>query len=240
MKRNYAEFVKEINAYVANNPHSVEKCTKLPVDSIIFPLFDEDSFGAFAHIVMPLVLTAEAPNGHHYPHDHYHIVARVLGGKVLFDTKTKGDHRVKRAESYAWDKKKVLDLIEKGLTRSLDVDTDEGKANVDALIATIPDDYERMLLWKMFYKGPRGNLLLAMEPASNRYCIRVDEKILAVFPTILDSWQRYSLDDEGCAEVTELVLGDRLIVTYNDDGTVSVYRCEGDIYDITYGEGHTA
>lgn len=240
MKMNFEGFVKSINDYVKVNPEIVKPCTKRGIETVVYPLFNEDNYGAYAYVVLPLVRTAEALDGHLYPHDKYHIVARIIGGKVLFDVKGDKGNLTKRAESYAWGRDKVQRLIDKGATKTLDIDTPEGKNNIDELIEKVSDSYERELLWKMFYKGPRGDLLLAMESAENRFCIYVDEKFISDFPRIVDSWQRHSLDEKGCANATELELGDRVIVTYTESGSITVYRCEGDIYEMTYSDGHLA
>ena len=44
----------------------------------------------------------------------------------------------------------------------------------------------------------------------------------------------FSLDENGDAEVTDIQVGDAIIVTFKADGTATGYRVDHDMFEATY------
>ena len=233
---NVSEHRKLMNDFVTNHPELVEKCTKLgDIVNILYPAFTVENYGLFAMFVKPLLITAEKPDGHFYNPNKYQILARIVKGEVLFPTD--GDKSKLRVDAYAWENEVTEEKLANGIVKSLNVDSEVGIENVESLLATIKNGEHRDLLHRMFYYGPRGNLLSVEPPAEKRYCLTVTEEIKNFFPNgIVDRW--VNADENGLAPATNLELGDRIIIVYENDGSVTAYRCEKDIYLKTHIMGH--
>ena len=225
-----------MNDYVKSHPDLVERWTKrADIINILFPALTVKNFGLFALFIKALLITAENSDGQFYEPSEYRILARIVKGKVLFPTN--GDPNNLRVDSYAWENAVVKENLSKSVVKSLNVDTEEGVKNVEELLATIKDDEHRELLRLMFFRALRGDVLSVAPPAEKRYCMTVTEELMKSFPDgIVDRW--VSADENGLAPATNLELGDRIIIVYEDDGTVTTYRCEKDIFFETHFMGH--
>lgn len=253
---NKAIYNAQLQEYCAQHD-CIKPCTLMPTKVITPPPFTTENYGVIALMFLVLSLTAEKPDGHPYNPNEYQSILRLLplqdgdarlaSGNgthgLLFHTITDKHtgETTKIPDAFAWPRKRVRDSVAKGYASTLDVHTEEGDANVQALINLLADDYERELLSKFFYGPYVPGIMLIEEPKQHRYCIDVDEEFLAFFNgSIVESY--VDADEDGCAVATDVVVGDRLIVSVkvgeNGEKVVTAYSCKGGIFNLTYRYGH--
>ena len=219
----------EFNALIANlvKTHG-RPCVKLALDNIVFPRWSEMGAYAYMHKYMPT--TAEQPDGYAYPHAKFQSVLRVLGGKVLFEDTRRADG--KRTDNYCWEVDKVNNLVAQGKTRPIGTGSTEGLLNLMALAATVTDPEDKLILAETFSFSNK-DMLLAHTDAENRVFIRVTQELYDAGLTLsADEW--IDADADGMAEASKLTVGDVIIVTTYEDGSVTGYRVEEAIFEQTY------
>ena len=85
---------------------------------------------------------------------------------------------------------------------------------------------------------PATGFVICFNPAtdrwvSNRFCIRITQELYdAGWNFCVDEWMK--VNDNGEADTTQLFVGDVIIVTHNDDGSISGYRVAKEIFELTY------
>lgn len=237
MKFNYNLFNSRLGV-LANMPTTpMRPCTKLAMDNIVLPKWSE--FGVFAYMHKFAVYTAEAPNAHDYDSADSQTVLRLLfddngNAKLLFDDHRRAQHGYKRPDNYCWPVKKVQGLVEKGLTKPIGIMSAEGLVNLSTVMNAIPDPDEKKLFAGMFAAFNK-DMLLAHTPAENRFFIRVTKELYdAGWTFTVDEWQSYNLDENGDAEVTELQIGDAIIVNRQVDGSYTGYRIDKEMFEATH------
>lgn len=229
MKANFNEFNAKLTSFVSDKAN-IKPCHKIGTDMIALPKWSE--MGAFSYIMKFSVMTAENPNGQDYPFAEFQPVVRIVENKLLFSDKRRTDG--KRADSYAWSFDEVQKHVNKGKTKPIGIMSTEGLLNLSRVLSSLEDDYEREQLAGMFASFNKDMLLISTLP-EDRFFIRVTQDIIDnVFPYIIDEWQEYSLDENGNAEVTDIQVGDAIIVTFKEDGTATGYRIDHDMFEATY------
>ena len=229
MKANFENFNAKLTSFVSDEAN-FKPCHKIGVDMIALPKWSE--MGAFSYIMKFSVMTAENPNGQDYPFAEFQPVVRIIENKLLFADarRTAG----KRADSYAWRFSDIEKLVKKGKTKPIGIMSAEGLINLSKVLSSLEDDYDREQLAGMFASFNK-DMLLVSTPAEERFFIRVTQDIIDnVFPYVIDEWQEYSLDENGDAEVTDIQVGDAIIVTFKADGTATGYRVDHDMFEATY------
>lgn len=209
-----------------------QDCVKLAIDNLILPPWAD--LGLFGSVHLYAVYTAEAPDGHEYDEVDYQTVVRILDG-VVFQEKKKPVGKKKRKatpDSYAWTREKVEKLIANGQTKPIGIGSPEGILNMSALLNTIKSEKDKMVLAKTFAHFHSG-MLLAHTAAENRVFIRVTQELYdAGLKLSADEWCKP--DENGMSEASVLEVGDVIIVTTHEDGSVTGYRVEEAIFEQTY------
>lgn len=188
----------------------MQSCTKLQLDNIIFPKWSD--LGLFGQIVSQTIKTKEQPAGCSYDEMRFQVVMRILGGKVFM---TGG-----RPDAYAWTLEKVEKMLSKA--RPIGVNSPDGVINLSKAIESIPDYEEKRIFADMFC-NLKKDLLLITTPPENRTCVEITQELYdAGITCCIDEWM--DPDENGLATVTELNVGDFLIVT--DKGVYCIRRDE--------------
>lgn len=206
MRKNKNDFVENISIIAAEQ---AKKCTKLPMDNLVMPRFGELS-PLFAMLFQQVVVTKEQPNGCNYDKDTYHVVLRVIDGKVLIDGKP---------DAYAWKHSKV----EGAESRPIGWGARKSIENLTEFLLTIKDLDERDLV-AGFLDTFRKDFLLVHTGSEERMCVEVTEDLYHNYGLkyCVDEWME--TDENGMAEATELNIGDFLIIT--DAGAYCIRRTE--------------
>lgn len=224
MKMNKKEFETRL-ATLTTAP-----CTKMAMDNIIFPQWSE--LGAFAFMHGMNVLTAEQPNGCDYDPAKFQSVLRILDGRVLFDDARRTNTGFKRTDNYCWTIQKVADLVAKGATKPIGTASTEGLMNLMAVTETITDKEDLVTIARTFASFHR-DMLLARTPAEDRIFVRITQELYdAGWTHCVDEWMK--TDDNGEAEVTELFVGDVLIINVQKDGSRTAYRIDKEMFELTH------
>lgn len=199
---------------VAGN--KIRPCTKLQMDNIIFPKWDE--LGLLGMIFRQDVCTKEQPKGYVYEETIYQVVMRIIAGRVLM---TGG-----RPDAYTWKHTKVA---ESKNVRLIGTNSAEGLINLSKAIMSISDNKEKRLFADMFCNWKKDMLLISSQEEF-RFCIEITPELYNAGITFcVDEWME--VDENGEAEITHLNIGDYLIVSENRD---SVYCIRHDEFVETY------
>lgn len=189
----------------------IRPCTKLPMDNIIFPKWDD--LGILGMIFRQDVCTKEQPKGHVYDEAKYQVVMRLIAGRVLM---TGG-----RPDAYTWKHTKVAEAKN---VRFIGTNSAEGVINLSKAIMSIADDEEKRLFADMFCNWKK-DLLLASTPEESRLCIEITEELYQAGVThCVDEWM--DTDENGDADTTCLNIGDYLIVSANRDSVYCIRHDE--------------
>ena len=171
-------------------------CTKLEIKNIIFPKWDE--LGLLGLMLRQCVVTKEQPQGNIYDEAKFMIVMRIINGKLLMNG---------RPDCYCWKFDKVGKAENKKFIGS---NSAEGMKNAAVLLMEIANEYERSLFADML-ASLKKDLIVATTPAEDRMCIEVTEEMYEQGITYcVDSWME--TDENGDAPVTQLLVGDYLII----------------------------
>lgn len=175
-----------------------KKCMKRELQNIIFPQWDE--LGLLGMMFRQCVSTKEQPDGHIYDEKAFQTVLRVISGKVLMSN---------RPDCYCWKLSKVANAKD---LRQIGIHSAGGLMNLCEVIGTVSDMDDRRLLAEMFANLNR-DLLLVTTPPEERTCIEVTDEMYNKYHITycVDEWMKP--DENGDANVTELQIGDYLIVT---------------------------
>lgn len=190
-----------------------QECMKLEMKNIVFPKWDD--LGLIGLMFRQCVTTKEQPDGNIYDEKAFQTVLRVIDGHVLMS---------KKPDCYCWKISKVAGA--KNLEQ-IGTNTTSGLMNLCEIIGSISDNEDKRVLAEMFANLKR-DLLLVTTPAEERTCIEVTQELYDSGITYcVDEWMEP--DENGDAVVTELSVGDYLIVT--DSG---VYRVGHDEFVLTH------
>lgn len=180
-----------------------QKCMKRELQNIIFPRWDE--LGLLGMMFRQCVSTKEQPDGHIYDEKAFQTVLRIISGKVLMSN---------RPDCYCWKLNKVATATS---LRQIGTNSADALMNLCEVIGTVSDKDDKRLLAEMF-ANLNKDLLLVTTPPEERTCIEVTKEMYDSGITYcVDEWM--NPDENGDANVTELQIGDYLIVTEN-----GVYR----------------
>lgn len=186
----------------------IRSCKKLEMQNIIFPKWED--IGLLGMIFRQNVITKEQPQGHLYDEATYQVVMRIINGRVLM---TGG-----QPDCYTWKHSKV-DKLENN-AKPIGTNSEEGLINLYKLISVMKNDEDVELLISMFAKL-KVDLKLVTSPAEDRRCIEVTQELYDNGLTFcVDEW----MGDTD--EVTELNVGDFLIVSSNNDSVYCIRRDE--------------
>lgn len=183
-------------------------CTKLPIDNILFPAWDE--LGLLGQLVRQCVCTKEQPEGYIYPEANFRMVMRILSGKLLINL---------RPDVYCWR----MDKVQKSLKNAKIIGTNsaEGLINLVDVLQSINSDEEKTAFAGMMASLKR-DLLLVHTPAEKRECIIVTQEMLDTGITAcVDSF--VDTDADGNGPESKLFLGDAIIVNRKPTGD-KIYR----------------
>ncbi len=183
-------------------------CIKLELKNIVFPKWSD--IGLIGMMFRQYLKTKEQPEGNLYDEAKFQTVLRVLRGKVLMNNKP---------DTYCWKFSKLESAKD---VRPIGTNCAEGLIALTDVLNEIEDIEEKKLLADMFSKL-KEDLLLVTTPAENRTCIEVTEELYNAGITFcVDEWM--DTDENGDASVTNLEIGDFLIVT--DSGVYCIRREE--------------
>ena len=228
MKFNKALFNARLSVLVNMPASPVMPCVKLPIDQLVLP--QTPALMNNMHVFMPK--TAEQPNGCKYDVKKYQSMVRVIDGKLLFDDPRRDEDGYVRTDNYCWTIEKVQNYVDNGKAEVINNTTEEGRANKEAFLQTIISADERQMMADML-GFLNADFLLVHDGMSNRFCIRITQELYdAGWNFCVDEWMK--VDDNGEADTTQLFVGDVLIVTHNDDGSISGYRVAKEIFELTY------
>ncbi len=196
----------------------VRNCTKLALDNIMFPAWDE--LGLLGQLVRQCVVTKEQPAGYIYPEAEFRMVMRILNGKLFMNA---------RPDVYCWKANKVAKAVKNA--KIIGTNSAEGLVNLSEVMATIPDEGEKKSFAGMMANLKR-DLLLVHTPAEARTCIVVTQELYdAGVTACVDSWVEPDADGNG--PETKLHVGDVLIIEHKPEGDF-VYRVGRDEFDETH------
>ena len=228
---NKAMFEKKLTALAQSAESPVVPCTKLAIDNVIFPAWQKLG-KIFSLMFAQVVKTAEQPTGNHYDEEKYQSLFRVIDGRILFDdARREADGKI-RLDNYCWTKAKVQKYVDGNKAATMNTRTAEGQAVIDSFLKTIKSEEEREMVSDLF-NMMNVDFLLVNEPENNRFCIRITQELYdAGWTSCVDEWM--DTDNNGDANETELFVGDALIINYKEDGTVTGYRVDKKIFELTY------
>ncbi|MBQ8626157.1 MAG: hypothetical protein IJ419_08355 [Agathobacter sp.] len=210
-------------------------CVKLEMDNLILPPWA--TFGVFGRVHAYSVKTSEAPKGHQYNPAEYQTVVRFVDGRVLFDRKDVNDETgevetVELPDGYAWKQSKVLQMLADGAITPIGTSTPEAILNMVTLLNTIKDDAERAEVAATFASFGHSTML-AHSDAENRVFIRVTQELYDAGLTYsADEW--LTPDANGMVAASNLFVGDVVIVTTNADGSITGYRIDEELFELTH------
>lgn len=199
MKKNKAEF----NEYVWNLPST--PCVKKAIDNIVLPRFSD--MPITGQIFDQTVITKEQTTS--YDKKIFQVVIRILNGYLLHNN---------QLDCYAWKQSKV----DNAKKRRIGVNSLQGIISLFKMLHTMKLKEEKKLLFKMFWMY-RKDFLIVHTEEENRRCVEVTQELY-------DTGLKYAVEDyikpdeNGEATVTELHVGDRLIIT--SDGAYTVRKKE--------------
>ena len=204
---------RKIVEYVYENKLQ-QSCTKLPIDNIVFPKWSD--MGLYGQIFSQKVKTKEQPVGCDYSEAKFQTVMRILGGKVLMNS---------RPDTYAWNFEKVDKIKDK---RPIGIGSAMGVINMSKLICSVTAKDEALLISE-FFRKTNGDFILAHSPAEDRTCFYVSEELYNNgLKYIVDEWM--DTDSEGMATATNVYPGDYIILS-SDGG---IYRIGADEFHETH------
>lgn len=188
----------------------IQHCTKLQMDNIIFPKWND--LGLLGMIFRQNIRTKEQPEGHIYDEATYQVVMRIISGNVLM---TGG-----RPDSYCWNHSKVA----KANARFIGCNSAEAVINLSTALMSITDENEKRLFADMFCNLNK-DLLLITSPKEERLCIEITPELYqAGINFCIDEWME--TDANGEADITQLNIGDYLIVSANKDSVYCIRHDE--------------
>lgn len=229
---NQNEFNARIAKLVKVHGHP---CIKVQMDNMILPPWAR--FGVFGRVHAYSVKTSEAVNGHQYNPAEYQTVIRFLDGRVLFNRKainekTGDEEVVQLPDGYAWKQSKVLDMMSKGQIKPIGTSSPEAILNMVNLLNTIKDQAEKEEVAATFASFGHSTML-AHTDAENRVFIRVTQELYDAGLTYsADEW--LEPDANGMVKPSPLFVGDVVIVSTADDGTVTGYRVDKELFELTH------
>lgn len=189
----------------------IQKCTKLQLENIVFPKWND--LGLLGMIFRQDVCTKEQPEGHVYDEATYQVVMRIISGHVLM---TGG-----RPDSYTWKQSKVQSSKN---VRFIGCNSAEALINLSTTLMTISDEEEKRLFADMFC-NLKKDLLLITSPKEERLCIEITPELYhAGITYCIDEWMEP--DENGEADITQLNIGDYLIVSANKDSVYCIRHAE--------------
>lgn len=205
MKLNKIETTRNILAIAADK---IQACTKLEMNNIVFPKWSD--IGLLGMMFRQCLVTKEQPAGNIYSEAEFQTVLRVLGGKVLMES---------RPDTYCW---KFSKLEKAKNVRPIGVNCADAIITMCEVLATVSNESEKKMLADMF-ANLKKDLLLVTSPAESRQCIEVTRELYdAGITACVDEWME--ADENGMATATMLNVGDYLIVT--NDGVYCIRHDE--------------
>lgn len=179
------------------------ECVKPELQNIVFPKWSD--LGLLGVMFRQYVVTKEQPDGNLYDEAVFQTVMRVIGGKVLMSG---------RPDCYCWKFDKIANAKN---VRLIGTNSAEGLLSLCEVLSGIEAEEEKNMLADMF-ANMKKDLLLVTTPEEKRRCIEVTPSLYEKgLTSCVDEWME--VDEEGNAPVTNLFVGDFLIVTEN-----GVYR----------------
>lgn len=183
---------------VAEAANMIRPCTKLQMDNIVFPKWDD--LGLLGMIFRQNIRTKEQPEGCLYDEATYQVVMRIISGRVLM---TGG-----RPDAYTWKYSKVAEADNVSF---IGTNSAEAVINLSAALMSIKDDSEKRLFADMFCNWNK-DLLLVTTKEELRLCIEITQDLYARgMCCCVDEWME--TDENGEADITSLNIGDYLIVS---------------------------
>ena len=178
-------------------------CTKMLQDAIVLPKFSDNEL--LPYLLYQVVPTMENPDGEKYDANKFHIVFRVVDGKLLRFIEKNGR---KHADVYAWDEATFVKKCKH--PKPIGNGSDDGRAVLKEVADTIPDTNERKMFVD-FFKIFAIDFVLAHTAEESRQCIVVtDELISQGLDYVINKWAEPN--EKGEYPITKLVAGDLLIV----------------------------
>jgi hypothetical protein len=220
------EAAKELTRKVFEISAPPVSMVKLPIDNIVF-----GQLGEIPLLEMLLnlnVVTKEHIQGTVYDKKAFHMVMRIINGKLLM----KGPDQVERPDAYAWHVSKVLKEKNK---KHIGFQSVEGAYTYADVLATIPDPHHKELFTNMLVEL-KHDLLLIHTAAEDREVIVVTEEMITKHgithvPNSYDiEWP--SKNATG-VKLTPVKVGDALVVEHMSFGP-AVYVVQADEFRLTY------
>lgn len=190
---------------------SIQNCTKLQMDNIIFPKWND--LGLLGMIFRQDIRTKEQPEGHIYDEATYQVVMRIISGHVLM---TGG-----KPDAYTWKHSKV-DKAKN--VRFIGCNSADAVINLANALNSITDEEEKKMFADMFCNLNK-DLLLITSDAEQRRCIEITPELYSAgIIFCVDEWME--TDEHGEADITNLNIGDYLIVSDNNDAVYCIHHDE--------------
>lgn len=188
-------------------------CTKVALINIVFPTWDE--LDVINKIFNQSVKTKECPTGLVYDEDDYRVVLRIYNGRLYDDND--------RPDAYCWSKE---DFLKKSKNIQL-IGTNSPQAvlNLCSILNTMTNKDEKLKLAGMFSSLNR-NLLYIESKAEDRIVVEITKELYDKgITSCIDRWT--SPDDKGNYPITNLEIGDYLVIHHEDK---TLYRIEKDVF----------
>lgn len=193
--------------------NSKRDCIKLELKNIVFPKWSD--MGLMGMMFRQYLRTKEQPEGNLYDEAKFQTVLRILRGKVLMNN---------RPDAYCWKFNKLETAKD---VQPIGTNCADALLSLMDVLNGIENLEEKKLLADMFAKM-KEDLLLVTTPAENRSCIEITQELYDAGITFcIDEWM--DTDEDGNAPITNLQIGDFLIVNEN-----SVYRIGRDEFIETH------
>lgn len=220
------EAAKELTNKVFEVSDQPKPIVKLPIDNIVF-----GQLGDIPLLEMLLnlnVVTKEHIQGTVYDKKSFHMVMRIIGGKLLM----RGQDLIERPDAYAWHVSKVLKQKNK---KHIGFQTVEGAFTYAEVLATIPDPYHRELFTNMLVEL-KHDLLLVHTDSEDREVIVVTEEMIEKhgITHIANSYDiEWPAENATGVTLTPVKVGDALIVEHMSFGP-AVYVVQKEEFELTY------
>lgn len=217
---------------------------KLKCKQLILPPWESLGLFAMMHAFMPM--TPEHPDGTDvYDPDKWRSLVRFFAiedgapegekkYRVLFDHTKKAKKQIKEGktpDNFCWKNDKVQKLIDGGKTTIIN-HTPAGRREAQALLDSLGISYERNLVAAML-QGFTYDFHLAVTDEEDRCGFFITQEMFdAGWTHCVDEYAK--VDENDDAEVTELCVGDFIVVNTKEDGSFSGYCVERQMFDISY------
>lgn len=217
---------KELTQKVFEVSEPAVPMVKLPMDNIVFGKLGD--IPLLEMLINLDVVTKEHIKGTVYDKKLFHMVMRIINGKLLM----RGQDMVERPDAYAWHVSKVLKEKNK---KKIGFQSVEGAFTYANVFQTMPDPHHRELFTNMLVEL-KHDLLLVHTDAEDRMVIVVTEEMITKhgLTHIANSYDiEWPAENATGVELTPVKVGDALVVEKMSFGP-AVYVVQKEEYELTH------